>query len=74
MTLESGERGTDLEMLRGRYPGWFFTTIWVAAGSGPDRRLLAAQRAGVVLSDLTVAGLTAKIERESGRPLPRDLF
>jgi hypothetical protein len=54
----------DLAVLREQHPGWLFTTVWAAAGTGPDRRLLCAQRHGVVLSDLTPDALSAKIRRE----------
>ena len=55
---------SDLGQLRERFPGWFFTSVWAAAGGGPDRRRLVAQRHGVILSDWSAAALAAKIEAE----------
>ena len=65
---EPGRR-SDLDTLRERHgkDGWFFTSIWAAAGSGPDVRVLAAQRRGVTLSDLTADALSDKIRREDER-------
>ncbi|MDR0346431.1 MAG: hypothetical protein LBI49_25585 [Nocardiopsaceae bacterium] len=57
---------SDLGQLRGRFPGWFFTSVWAAAGSGPDRRLLVGQRRGIVLSDWSTKALAAKIRAEDG--------
>ena len=67
MTRNPTDAASALATLREAHPDWFFTTTWVAAGSGPDRRLLVAQRHGVVLSDFTAEGLTAKIAREDAR-------
>lgn len=57
---------SDLDILRCNYgpQGWFFTSCWAAAGSGPDRRLLIAQRRGIVLSAFTPEALSAKIQHE----------
>lgn len=61
---ETTDVADDVARLREQHPGWFFTTTGVAAGSGPDRRMLIAQRNGVVLADLTAAALSAKIRAE----------
>lgn len=65
---EATEIAEDIARLQAKHgpDGWFFTSCWVAAGSGPDRRMLIAQRA-VVLSDFTAEALTAKIRHEEGR-------
>lgn len=60
---------SDLARLRERFPGWFFTACWVAAGSGPDRRMLIAQR-GVTLAGFTAEELSEKISREGAEPEP----
>ncbi len=57
----------DISRLREAHPDWFFTTVWAAAGSGPDRRLLVAQRHGVVLIDFTAEALSRKIRAEGQR-------
>lgn len=64
--LTGDGRASDLDRLRARYSGtgWFFTSVWAAAASGPDKRLLVAQRRGIVLSDWSAGALAAKIEAE----------
>lgn len=58
---------SDLDRLRARFPSWFFTTVWTAAGSGPDKRLIVATRGGVVLSEWSEKAMADKIEMEAGR-------
>jgi hypothetical protein len=55
---------SDLDQLRGDFPGWQFGTIWVTAASRPDARRVYAQRNGVLLTAWTTAQLAADIRDE----------
>lgn len=59
---------SDLDALRARYSGtgWLFTSTWVTAGSGPDKRLLLAIRNGVTLAEWSARALADKIAAEDG--------
>lgn len=51
-----------LERLAAEHPGWLISSMWVSVGSGPDARMLTAQRGGVLLGERTPADLSAKIK------------
>jgi hypothetical protein len=57
----------ELARLRERHPGWFITTLWIPAVSGPGHRVYAAQRNGVTVCDMTTEALSARIAREESR-------
>lgn len=67
MSQHPTDAPSDLTVLRERYPDWFFTSIWAAAASGPDRRMLVAQQHRVVLSGFTAEVLAAKIAAREGQ-------
>lgn len=54
----------ELEALREICPGWEFRHDWVAAGSGPDCRIVVGERDGRTLAALDGQALAAKIGRE----------
>ena len=73
MAVNPADVAPDIAALRERHPGWFFCSVWAAAASGPDCRLLCGQRHGVTVIDWTPDAVTAKIRREEARLTPRDL-
>lgn len=60
------EDPSDLTALRQQYPGWQITAHWLVAASGPDVRVLLAQRDGAVVVAYTPVALAEQIENAPG--------
>jgi hypothetical protein len=54
----------DVARLQAQHPDWLIGSMWAGAATGPDRRLLTAQRRGVLLAAHTPALLSEKIRKE----------
>jgi hypothetical protein len=57
----------DLDRLRAQHPDWHIDYNWTARGSGPDLRVLTANRGGVRLAGFSVAELARMIEAAERR-------
>lgn len=55
---------TDLDVLRGEFPGWQFGSVWASAASGPDARRVFAARDTCLITAWTAAELAARLRQE----------
>jgi alkanesulfonate monooxygenase SsuD/methylene tetrahydromethanopterin reductase-like flavin-dependent oxidoreductase (luciferase family) len=56
---------TDLDELRERYPDWTITERWLSAASGPDTRVLRAERGDALITAWIVVELARALRQSA---------